>query len=148
AWPKIWSGCLSIAPSSSIAPVATGHPLPQACCEAADSTPSVKLPAALRRGKRRDCQFAIPNLNISKSHPRSVLLKGVLPGEVAQHVRVNIEANVGHVVDVLRGHQPDDFAGLALGIIAAHTRKRVRAHAFCFCEFGYIVQRRALCIGK
>jgi len=54
----------------------------------------------------------------------------LLPTEVTEHVRMDVQTDVGHVVEVLAGDKPDDFADLPFGIIAGQASKSVRAHLF------------------
>lgn len=44
------------------------------------------------------------SLKVQRSPAFSSILLCVVLGEVAQHVRVNVQADAGYVVDVLRGH--------------------------------------------
>ena len=61
---------------------------------------------------------------------------------------MDIQADVGHVVKVLAGHQPDDLADLAFGIVSRHTGKCFRADLLILCKFRYIVQCCAFRVGK
>ena len=56
---------------------------------------------------------------------------------------MDIQADVGHVVKVLAGHQPDDLADLAFGIVSRHSGKCFRADLLILCKFRYIVQCNA-----
>jgi hypothetical protein len=41
-----------------------------------------------------------------------------LPADIAEHVRMDVQTDIGHIVKVLAGNQPNDLADLALGIMA------------------------------
>jgi len=75
-------------------------------------------------------------------------LSPFFPADVAKHVGMDVEADVGDVIQVLAGDKPDDLADLAFGIVTGHAGKRVRANFFVAGQLGYIVQRRALGVGK
>ena len=64
-----------------------------------------------------------------------------LPADVAQHVGMNVEADVGHVVQMLAGHEPDDFADGALRVMLGHSREGVGIHFFVAGQFGNVVQQ-------
>ena len=61
---------------------------------------------------------------------------------------MDVEADVGHVVEVLAGDEPDDLADLALGVVPGHARKSVRVDAFSLGQLSHIVQQGALGVGK
>lgn len=52
------------------------------------------------------------------------VLRLPLLADVTQHVRMNIQLNVRHVVIVLAGHQPDDLADLAFTEVAGQLGER------------------------
>src|SRR5262245_60154774 len=52
------------------------------------------------------------------------------PADVAKHVRVDVQSDVGHVVEMLTRDEPNDFANLAVGIMASQARKRVGIDGF------------------
>src|SRR5581483_8339439 len=68
--------------------------------------------------------------------------------DVAEHVRMDVQSDVGHVVEMFSCNKPDYFADLAFGIILGHACKGVWVDRLVPCKFRHIVQRRALCIGK
>ena len=72
----------------------------------------------------------------------------IFPADVAQHVRMDVQTDVGQVIKMLAGNKPDDLANLAFGIIPSHARKGVRANFFVLCQLRHIIQCCALCIGK
>src|ERR1700730_3214250 len=72
----------------------------------------------------------------------------LLPADVTEHVRMDVQADIGHVVEVLTGNKPDDLADLAFGVIAGDVRKAVRVNLFVLCQRRHIVQSCALRIGK
>jgi hypothetical protein len=55
-----------------------------------------------------------------------------LPADVAEHVRMDVQTDIGDIVKVLAGDQPDDLADLAFGIVAGHASKRARLDLFLF----------------
>ena len=46
-----------------------------------------------------------------------------LSADVAKHVGVNVQTDIGQVVEMLARHKPDDFADFTLGIIAGERAK-------------------------
>ena len=62
--------------------------------------------------------------------------------EVAEHVGMDVQADVGDVVDVFAGHQPDDFADGALGVVAAQNRECFRIYLFVARQLGDVVKAR------
>ena len=46
---------------------------------------------------------------------------------------MDVQTDIGHVVKVLAGHQPDDLADLAFGIVLRHARKYFRADLLILC---------------
>src|SRR5262245_44743556 len=77
-----------------------------ACC-ATPSPGACDANSRLRR-RSRDC---VPRFS--------------LPADVAKHVGMNVQADVGHVVVMLAGYEPYDFANLPLRIIGGHALERV-----------------------
>ena len=61
---------------------------------------------------------------------RAVADLRLLPANVAEHVGMNVEADVGDVVEVLARRQPDDLADGALGVMLAELRQRLRPYSF------------------
>jgi len=55
---------------------------------------------------------------------------------------MDAETDVGHVVDVLATHKPDNLADLAFGIIAGHPGKSLGVNLFVPCQLGGIVPVR------
>ena len=66
----------------------------------------------------------------------------LLPADVTEHIRMDAETDVGHVVDVLATHKPDNLADLAFGIIAGHPGKSLGVNLFVPCQLGGIVPVR------
>src|SRR5882724_6360794 len=83
-----------------------------------------------------------------KLKPDTTKLILFLPADVTEHVRMDVQTDVGHVVEMLAGDQPDDFADLAFGIIAGHAGKSLRVGLLVSGQLGYIVQCCALSIDK
>ena len=61
---------------------------------------------------------------------------------------MDVQTDVGHVVEMLAGDKPDDLADLAFRIITGHADKGLRVGLLVPGQLGYIVQRCALLIGK
>src|SRR5262245_60359534 len=72
----------------------------------------------------------------------------LLSTDFTEHVRMDIQTDIGHVVNVLAGNQPDDLADLAFGKMGRQASERVGVNLFVLCQFRHVVQCRALCIGK
>jgi hypothetical protein len=53
---------------------------------------------------------------------------------------MDVQSDVGDVVDVFAGYQPDDFADLAFGVEAGHAGERFGVHLFVSGEFGDVVE--------
>src|SRR5215475_7326782 len=66
--------------------------------------------------------------------------------DITEHIRMNVQSDVGHVVEMFAGDKPDDLANLALGVIIRHTSKLFGVSLLIFCQLRYIVQSRALSI--
>ena len=62
----------------------------------------------------------------------------LLPADVAEHVRMDVQADVRHVVNVLGRHEPDDLTDFPLGKMPRHARERVGINLFmsnpCGCS--------------
>ena len=58
----------------------------------------------------------------------------LLPADVAEHIRVDVQADIGQVVKMFARNQPDNLADPAFGEIARHASKRVRINLFLFCS--------------
>ena len=71
-----------------------------------------------------------------------------LPAEVAEHVRVDVQSDVGEIVNVFGGHQPHNLANLAFGKMAGQAREGVRVHLFLPGQLGHVIQRGAFGLGK
>jgi hypothetical protein len=77
------------------------------------------------------------------SYVASITNDGPLPpADVTEHVRMNVQTDVGHVVDVLGGDKPDNLADLAFRIMAGHAGKSLRIHFLVFGQLRDIVQCR------
>jgi hypothetical protein len=73
--------------------------------------------------------------NYKESLYSSFLAQHALPfvhPEVAKHIRMNIETDIGQVVDVLARDKPDDLADFALGIVAGQCAKGIWINSFVF----------------
>src|SRR5215470_7811358 len=68
----------------------------------------------------------------------------LFPADVTEHVRMDVQADIGHVVKVLAGHKPDDLADLAFRIMAGHASKSVRVNLLILGQLRHIVQCRTL----
>lgn len=77
-----------------------------------------------------------------------IFLCCLLAADVAEHVGVDVETDVGDVVDVFAGDEPDDVAYLALGIVPCHAVKSCLVYLFIPRQGGDIVQCRSLGIGE
>src|SRR5215475_8266736 len=67
---------------------------------------------------------------------------------VTEHVRMNVQADIGHVVQVFAGHNPDDLADRAFGVMSAHAGEGVRIDFFVSCQLRHIVECGAVRIRK
>jgi hypothetical protein len=38
--------------------------------------------------------------------------------DVAEHIRMNIQTEIGHIIDVLGGHEPNNLADFSFGIMS------------------------------
>ena len=54
-----------------------------------------------------------------------------------------IQADVGHVVDVLARDEPDDLTDLAFGVMLGHAGKRIEVDLLLFGELRDIVESSA-----
>ena len=68
-----------------------------------------------------------------------------LPADVTEHIRMDVQTDISHVVKVLAGNKPDDLANLAFGIIARQARESVRADCFILCQLRHIIQCCTFC---
>jgi hypothetical protein len=57
--------------------------------------------------------------------PQSATLL-LLPTDIAEHVRMDVQADIGEVVEMFAGHEPDDLADFTLGIEAGHGGETIR----------------------
>jgi hypothetical protein len=57
---------------------------------------------------------------------------------------MDVQADVGHVVKVLAGDQPDDLADFALGIMARHAGEGVRVDLLVLPKLRRVVESRPL----
>ena len=71
------------------------------------------------------------------------LLSTLLSGDVAEHVRVDIQTYVRDVVEVLARNEPNYLADLALGIVAGQASERVWVDLSVSRQLCDVVQRRA-----
>jgi len=79
-------------------------------------------------------------------YPAPLLL--LLPADFTEHIRMNVQTDVGHIVEVLTCNKPDDLTDLTFRVIAGQARKRFRLHFFIRGKLRHIVQCRAFCIAK
>jgi hypothetical protein len=63
----------------------------------------------------------------------------LLPADVTEHIRMDVQTDIGHVVTMLAGNQPDDFADRAFGIVSGHARKSAWVNRFISCQLRHIV---------
>jgi hypothetical protein len=61
---------------------------------------------------------------------------------------MDVQADIGQVVHMLTGDEPDDLADRALGIMSGHAGKRARIPNFLSRQFRHVVQHGAFRIGK
>src|SRR5262245_6191506 len=105
-----------------------------------------------RRATERRRLDALPSASsISKScHLRYVHQRCGLTqlADVTEHVRVNVQADIGHVVQVFAGYKPDDLADRAFGVMSAHAGEGVRVYLFVSCQLRHIVECGAVRISK
>jgi hypothetical protein len=47
------------------------------------------------------------------------------PADVTEHIRMDVQTDIGHIVKMFASNKPDDLAGLAFGIEAGHAGKSV-----------------------
>src|SRR5579863_10420560 len=81
-------------------------------------TDAIKPPAlAPRKGRT----FSVQEAKVGNSARAESNALISLPADVAQHVGVDVQADVGHVVEVLAGDEPHDFADVALGKVLRHA---------------------------
>jgi hypothetical protein len=75
-----------------------------------------------RRRRRGSTGISVPTIWLrARCRDRSTEL--FLSCDVAEHVGVDVEADVGHVVNVLAGDEPDNLADGALGVMFCETRE-------------------------
>ncbi len=68
--------------------------------------------------------------------------------DIAQHIRMYVETDVGDVVDMLAGHEVGYLTHLPLREVLAQAGHGSGIHLFVAGQQGYIVQRSALGPGK
>ena len=52
----------------------------------------------------------------------------LLPADFTEHIRMNVQTDVGHVIEVLTCNKPDDLTDLTFRVIAGQARKRFRLY--------------------
>jgi hypothetical protein len=72
----------------------------------------------------------------------------LLPADVAEHIRMDVQTDIGHIVKMFAGNEPDDLADRTFGIMAGHASKSVWVNLFIFGQLRHIVQCCAFCIVK
>src|SRR5262245_64714569 len=102
---------------------------------------------AMSEDARHPADVASPLCNQQTSISKSCLLRYVhqrrglaLLAYVTEHVRMNVQADIGHVVQVFACHKPDDLADRAFGVMSAHAGEGVRVDLFVSCQLRQIVQ--------
>ena len=61
---------------------------------------------------------------------------------------MDVQPDIGHVVEMLAGDKPNDLADFAFGIVAAKAGESFRADLFLFRELRHVVERGAVRVGK
>ena len=61
---------------------------------------------------------------------------------------MDVQAEVGEVVEVFAGHEPDDLADDAFGVEAGNTGEGVGLNLLVSCDLGDIVERGAFGVGE
>ena len=61
---------------------------------------------------------------------------------------MDVQTDIRHVVQMFAGNKPDDLADRSFGIMTGHASKGVGINPLVFGQFCYVIQCRALGIGK
>src|SRR5215813_1649 len=108
---------------------------------------------AMSEEARHPFDVASPLCNQQTSISKSCLLRYVhqrrgltLLANVTKHVRMNVQADIGHVVQVFACHKPDDLADRAFGVMSAHASEGIRLDVFVSCQLRHIVECGSVCI--
>src|SRR5437588_561513 len=64
----------------------------------------------------------------------------LLPADVAEHVRMDIQPDIGHIVQMLTGHEPDDLADRAFRIMTGQAGRGDRVGLFLLGQLRQILQ--------
>jgi hypothetical protein len=80
--------------------------------------------------------------------PQLATLLLLLPADVAEHIRMDAQTDIGHIIKMFAGNEPDDLADRTFGIMAGHASKSVSVNLFIFGQLRHIVQCRAFCVRK
>jgi hypothetical protein len=72
----------------------------------------------------------------------------LLSADVTEHIGMDVQTDIGHVVKILAGNKPDHLADLAFGIMAGQASKSVGVNLLILCQLRHIVQCCVFRIGK
>lgn len=78
--------------------------------------------------------------------PRCLISTGMrcfLLPDLTQHIGMNVEPDVRHVIEMLACDKPDDFTYLAFGIESSQLRENPGFYPFVPGQFGRVLQRGA-----
>jgi hypothetical protein len=62
------------------------------------------------------------------------------PADVTEHIRMDVQTDIGHIVKMFASNKPDDLADLASGMEAGDAGKSVPVDLLFFCQLRHIVQ--------
>src|SRR4029453_18534242 len=71
-----------------------------------------------------------------------------LPAEITEHIRMDVQTDVGHIVKMFTDTHADDLTDLPLGIMARQASKSLRVNLFILCQLGHIIECCPFCVGK
>ncbi len=63
-----------------------------------------------------------------------------LPPDLTQHIGVNVQPDIRHVVEMLACDKPDDLTDLTFGVEASQLREDPGFYLFVPCQLGRVVQ--------
>src|SRR5262249_7668364 len=75
-------------------------------------------------------------------------MPSILSANLTKHVGVDVQTDVGHVVKMLAGDQPDDLTDLTFGVMARQASKSIRVNLFILCELCRIIECRPFWVVK
>ena len=61
---------------------------------------------------------------------------------------MNVQTEIGHVIDVLAGDEPDDLANLAVGIMSLQARKCPRVNFLAHRQLADVIERGTFCLAE